>query len=144
MGLFNRQSSTIQIPVSEPVAKTPSAKTASIEGWSEADMVAVYNAASVRNLKPGESLIQDASGSDSFLIVLNGSMQIEVKSADQAGPLECYVKGDSIAPLPKSAGHTYSVKAVEATTVLEITPPVMGMLPERMQLTIYKACLLYT
>jgi HD-like signal output (HDOD) protein len=141
MGLFNRQSSTIQIPVSEPVAKTPSAKTPSIEGWSEADMVAVYNAASVRNLKPGESLIQDASGSDSFLIVVNGSMQIEVKSADQAGPLECYVKGDSIAPLPKSAGHTYSVKAVEATTVLEITPPVMGMLPERMQLTIYKAAL---
>jgi len=137
MGLFKRQSSTIQLPVSDPPVKT----SPTIDGWSEADMVAVYNVASVRNFKPDEFLIQEATGSDSFLVVLNGSMLIEVKSADQTGAPENYVKGDTVAPLPKLAGHTYSVKAVEASAVLEITPPVMGMLSERMQLTIYKAAL---
>jgi HD-like signal output (HDOD) protein len=109
-----------------------------VEGWSESELVTVYNSAPVRHLKKGEPVFVEAAHTDSFFVLLDGSIQVVVKWDGHPGRPGIFRRGDCVAPLPKSAGLTYSSEAAEACTVIEITPTVLNHLPEKTQLSIYK------
>src|SRR6266850_5642532 len=124
----------VQPTLSAPVRKPPV-----VEGWSESELVTVYNSAPVRHLKKGEAVFADASHTDSFLVLLEGGIEVVVKSDGHPGRPGVFRRGDCVAPLPKSPGLTYSSEAIEPTTVIEITPTVLNHLPDKTQLSIFKA-----
>ena len=123
-----------QPPVPAPVRKPPV-----VEGWSESELVTVYNAAPVRHLKKTEVVFADASHTDSFFVLLEGGIQVVVKSDGHPGRPGIFRRGDCVAPLPKSPGLTYWSEAIEPATIIEITPTVLNHLPDKTQLSIYKA-----
>jgi HD-like signal output (HDOD) protein len=135
MRLFKTQAApvAVQPPVSAPVRKPPV-----VEGWSESELVAVYNAAPVRHLKKGEPAFAEAQQTDSFFVLLDGAIQVAVKWDGHAGRPGMFRRGDCVAPLPKSPGLTYCSEAIEPSTVIEITPTVLNHLPDKTQLSIYK------
>src|SRR5712691_6064866 len=135
MRFFRTQTApaTVQSPVQAPVRKPPV-----VEGWSESELVTVYNAAPVRHLKKGEPVFVEAAHTYSFFVLLDGSIQVVVKWDGHSGRPGIFRRGDCVAPLPKSAGLTYCSEAAEACTVIEITPTILNHLPDRTQLSIYK------
>src|SRR5216684_3807095 len=135
MRFFRTQTApvTVPSPVPAPVRKPPV-----IEGWSESELVTVYNAAPVRHLKRGEPVFAEAGHTDSFFVLLDGSIQVVVKWDGHPGRPGILRRGDCVAPLPKSAGLTYCSEAAEACTIIEITPTVLNHLPDKTQLSIYK------
>ena len=142
MRLFNRTESA-PAPVNK-VKTTPASAPAAVrrppvvEGWSESELVTVYNAAPVRHLKKGEPVFVEGAHTDSFFVLLDGSIQVVVKWDGNAGRPGIFRRGDCVAPLPISSGLSYSSEATEACTVIEITPTVMNHLPDKTQLSIYK------
>jgi HD-like signal output (HDOD) protein len=126
----------VQPPVSAPLRKPPV-----VEGWSENELVTVYNAAPVRHLNKDEVLFAEVTHTDAFLVLLEGAIQIVVKSDGHPGRPGVFRRGDCVAPLPESSGFTYSSEAIEPCTVIEITPTVLNHLPEKTQLSIYKAAI---
>jgi HD-like signal output (HDOD) protein len=136
MRFFKTQTApvAVQPPVSAPVRKPPV-----VEGWSENELVAVYNAAPVRKLRKGESVFSDTQQTDSFFVLVEGLIQIAVKWDGHAGRPAMFRRGDCVAPLPKSPGLTYCTETIEPSTVIEITPTVLNHLPDKTQLSIYKA-----
>jgi len=123
----------------EPVVQaTTPVKPPVLEGWSEKELVAVYNAAPVRHLKKGESLLADLEFTESFFVLLDGSLQVVVKWDNHLGRPGVIRRGDCIAPLPKSPGLLYCAEATEPCTVIELTPKVLAYLPANTQLSIYK------
>jgi HD-like signal output (HDOD) protein/CRP-like cAMP-binding protein len=135
MRFFKTQTApvTVQTQTQAPVRKPPV-----VEGWSESELVTVYNAAPVRHLKKGEPVFAEAAQTDSFFVLLEGSIQVVVKWDGHSGRPGIFRRGDCVAPLPKSSGLSYISEAAEACTVIEITPTVMNHLPEKTQLSIYK------
>jgi hypothetical protein len=115
-----------------------------VEGWSESELVTVYNSAPVRHLKKGEPVFVEADHTESFFVLLDGGIQVVVKSDGHAGRPGTFRRGDTVAPLPKSPGLTYVSEAIEPCTVIEITPTVMNHLPEKTQLSIYKVAVAST
>jgi HD-like signal output (HDOD) protein len=109
-----------------------------VEGWSESELVGVYNAAPLRYVSRGESILTDVEETDSFFVLLDGAISVVVKLHGQAGRPGIFQRGDVVAPLPKSTGLAYNAKAVEPSTIIEIPPRVMKHLPEKTQLSIYK------
>jgi HD-like signal output (HDOD) protein len=109
-----------------------------VDGWSESELVTVYNAAPVRHLKKGEAVFNEAGHTDSFFVLLDGSIHIIVNWDGHPGRPGIFRRGDCVAPLPKSSGLTYSSEAAETCTVIEITPTVLHHLPDKTQLSIYK------
>ena len=109
-----------------------------VEGWSESELVAVYNAAPVKHFKRGEPLFAEASHTDSFFVLLDGAVQVVVKLNGHPGRPGIFQRGDVVAPLPVSAGLSYCAEAVVPSTVIEIPPAVMRHLPDKTQLSIYK------
>ena len=125
----------------KPVAAAPPVlvKPPVVEGWSESELVAVYNAAPVRNLKRGEPLFAEAPHTDSFFVLLDGAIQVVVKLNGHPGRPGIFQRGDVVAPLPNSAGLSYCAEAtVTPTTIIEIPPAVMKHLEDKTQLSIYK------
>jgi HD-like signal output (HDOD) protein len=110
-----------------------------VEGWSESELVTVYNAAPVRHLKKGEPVFAQAGHTDSFFVLLDGSIHIVVNWDGHPGRPGIFRRGDCVAPLPKSPGLTYSSEAPETCTIIEITPTVLNHLPDKTQLSVYKA-----
>jgi len=124
-----------KIVVEEPaVAKAPV-----LEGWTEREIVSVYNAAPVRNLRRGDGLFVDLHSTDSFFVILEGFLEVVVKWDEHKGRPGTFYKGDCIAPLPKSPGLLYCGEAIDQTTVIEVTPKVLKLLPPEAQLSIYKS-----
>jgi HD-like signal output (HDOD) protein len=109
-----------------------------VEGWSESELVGVYNAAPLRYVSRGESILTDVEETDSFFVLLDGAIEVVVKLFGQAGRPGIFQRGDVVAPLPKSRGLAYNARAVEPSTIIEIPPAVMRHLPEKTQLSIYK------
>jgi len=126
----------------EPVAIQQ--KPPVLEGWSESELVSVYNAAPLRHLRKGEAVFTDLEYTDSFFVLLDGSFQVVVKWEGYMGRPGIIRRGDCVAPLPKSPGLLYCAEAVEACTIIEITPTVLNYLPAKTQLTIYKAAIAAT
>ena len=126
----------VQPPVS---ASAPVRKPPVVEGWSESELVTVYNAAPVRHLKKSEPVFTEASHTESFYVLLEGAIQIVVKSDGHPGRPGLFRRGDCVAPLPKSSGLTYCSEVIEPATVIEITPTVLHHLPDKTQLSIYRA-----
>lgn len=112
-----------------------------LEGWSENDLVSVYNAAPVRHLRKGDRLFTDLESTDCFVVVLDGSLQVVVKWDLHMGRPGILGRGDCIAPLPKSPGLLYCSEALEACTVIEITPTVLNYLPASAQLCVYRVAI---
>src|SRR5262245_21826286 len=100
---------------SVPVAEPPVAvqKPPALEGWSEAELASVYNAAPLKQLKSGESLLVDAEYTESFFVMLEGSVQVVVKWDRHMGRPGIVRRADCVAPLPKSAGLLYCAEAIE-------------------------------
>ena len=143
MGLFTKEPPVaVRPPVlaSKPTVVVPAApaKVPVVEGWSENELVAVYNAAPMRNLKRGEPLFAEASHTNSFFVLLDGAIQVVVKLKGHPGRPGIFQRGDVVAPLPISAGLSYCAEAVVPSTIIEITPAVMKHLPDKTQLSIYK------
>jgi HD-like signal output (HDOD) protein len=129
-----------------PVTAPPStalAKPPVVEGWSENELVAVYNAAPVRHLKMGEAVFAGAEN-ESFFVLLDGEIQIVVKMNGFRGRPGIFHRGDVVAPLPKGPGFTYEAEAVSPSTVIEISPAIMKHLPEKTQLSIFKVAVAST
>src|ERR1051325_1165932 len=91
-----QQTQTVSIP-----------KNHVLDGWSESDLVAVYNAAPVRHLKPGSPVFTDLESNDSFFVLLEGAIQVVVKCDGHLGRPGIVRRGDCVAPLPKSPGLLY-------------------------------------
>jgi putative nucleotidyltransferase with HDIG domain len=133
-------------PVAAPKPQGPvvSAKPAAaakppvVEGWSEGELVAVYNAAPVKNLKKGESIFNQVEYSDSFFVLLDGAIEVVVKWDGHSGRPGIFQRSDVVAPLPSSPGLRYCAEAAVPSTVIEITPAVMKHLADKTQLSIYK------
>src|ERR1051326_3435183 len=114
------------------------AKPPIIEGWTENELVSVYNAAPVKHFKKGEALFTDVSHSESFFVVVDGSIQVTVKLNGQQGRPGTFKRGDWVAPLPLSPGLSYSAETVGESTIIEIPPAILKHLSEKAQLCIYK------
>jgi HD-like signal output (HDOD) protein len=139
MRLFKRQTETVVAVPAVAVRKPPV-----VEGWSERELAAVYNAAPVRSLKQRDALFSDVEVNESFFVILDGSLQVVVKWDGHNGRPGILRRGDCIAPLPKSPGLLYSSEAVEPCTVIEITPTVLQHLSDKTQLSIYKVAVAST
>jgi len=138
MKLFRTEANTV-------VQKTaPAPKVPVVEGWSEQELVSVYNAASVRHLKKDEPVFGETAASESFFVLLDGAVQVSVKWDGRPGRPGVFRRGDCIAPLPKSPGLTYCADAAEPSTIIEIRPTILNHLPEKTQLSIYKAAVAST
>jgi len=138
MKLFKTESNAV---VQKPAAAP---KPAVVEGWSEQELVSVYNAAAVKHLKKHDVVLPEAAQSDSFFVLLDGAVQVSVKWDGHAGRPGVFRRGDCIAPLPKSPGLSYCAEAAEPCTIIEIRPAVLNHLPEKTQLSIYKAAVAST
>jgi putative nucleotidyltransferase with HDIG domain len=122
-----------------PVVKSPVvARPPVVEGWSESELVNVYGAAPVKHLKKGEPVLEDATHTDSFFVLLDGVLQVSVKLDGRPGRPGNFRRGDCMAPLPKAPGFSYCAEIAEPATIIEITPTVMSHLPEKTQLSIFK------
>jgi putative nucleotidyltransferase with HDIG domain len=132
------------IAPTERVPLPATAKPPLVDGWSERELASVYSVAPVRHLKPRESLFTDLKGTESFFVLIEGSIQVVVKWDDHAGRPGVFRRGDCVAPLPKSSGLQYSAEAVETCTLIELTPTVMKHLPEGTQLSVYKVAVAAT
>lgn len=131
----------VAVTSSKPVvaASAPAqARVPVVEGWSESELVAVYNAAPLRNLKQGESILTDAEETESFFVLLDGAVNVTVKLHEQAGRPGVFYRGDVLAPLPKYTGFKYDAYATMPSTIIEIPPAVMKHLPDKTQLSILK------
>ncbi len=116
----------------------PVSRPAVMQGWSDSEMAAVYNAAPVRYVKRGEPLFAEAPQTDSFFVLVEGAVEVVVKWNGHPGRPGIFCRGDCIAPLPNSQGLLYCATAIDASTVIELTPTVMSHLPDRTQLAVYK------
>src|SRR5579883_2509000 len=125
------------VVVPKPSVAAP-AKPPVVEGWSEAELVTVYNAAPVKHLKKGEPIFTDVPDTESFFVLLDGAIQVVVKLNGQPGRPGIFQRGDVVAPLPKSNGLSYQAQAISPSTLIEIPPAVMKHLPDKTQLSIYK------
>jgi HD-like signal output (HDOD) protein len=126
--------------VRPPVAaQTPAAaKPPIIEGWSETELVAVYNAAPVKHVKKGEQLFAEVPKNDSFYVLVDGVLQVVVKLNGQPGRPGFFKRGDCVAPLPESPGLTYCCETAEDSTIIEISPTILKHLSDKTQLCIYR------
>lgn len=139
MRLFRTEPAVaVRPPVLAPKSPAVIVKPPVVEGWSESELVVVYNAAPVRHLKKGEPIFAEASQTDSFFVLLDGAIQVVVKLNGQAGRPGIFQRGDVVAPLPKSPGLSYCAEAAAPSTIIEIPPAVMRHLPDKTQLSIYK------
>jgi CRP-like cAMP-binding protein len=131
-------------PVKLTVAPTVAPKPPVVDGWTERELASVYSVAPVRHLKPHEPLFTDLKGTESFFVLIDGSIQIVVKWDDHAGRPGVFRRGDCVAPLPKSEGLQYSAEAIEQCTLIELTPTVMKHIPDKTQLSVYKVAVAAT
>src|SRR5262249_38013300 len=69
---------------SRPSVTGPS-KPPVVEGWSESELVGVYNAAPIRYVSRGESILTDADETDSIFVLLDGTIEVVVKLHGQPG-----------------------------------------------------------
>jgi HD-like signal output (HDOD) protein len=123
----------------KPAATSPAAiKPPIIEGWSETELVSVYSAAPVKHVKKGEVLFSDVPHSDSFFVLVDGSIQVVVKLNGQPGRPGFFKRGDCVAPLPATQGLSYCAETAEDSTIIEISPAIMRHMSDKTQLCIYR------
>jgi HD-like signal output (HDOD) protein len=139
MRLFRTGTAKVAPPPVAAINKPPV-----VEGWSERELASVYNAAPVRRFNKKDALFTDIEQNESFFVIIEGQLQVVVKWDGHAGRPGILRRGDCIAPLPKSPGLLYCSEALEACTVIEITPTVLNHLPEKTQLSIYKVAVAST
>jgi putative nucleotidyltransferase with HDIG domain len=140
---FFKTETTLDVP--RPATSRPAAvRPPVVEGWSERELVSVYNAARVRHLKAREAVFPESEGTDSFFVLLSGALQVVVKWDGHAGRPAVFQRGECVAPLPKSPGLSYCAEAAEPATIIEITPAVLKNLPETTQLSVYKVAVTAT
>ncbi len=139
MAFFSWKTQALAVEKPRTVEKPPV-----LEGWSENELVSVYNAAPVRHLRAGETFLSDLEASESFFVLIDGCVQVVVKWKNLMGRPGMIRRGDCIAPLPKSPGLLYCGQAVEPSTLIEITPTILNHLSFGTQLSIYKVAMTTT
>src|SRR5207247_7387213 len=80
----------------------------------------------------------DVAQSDSFFVLVDGSIQVAVKLNGQQGRPGVFKRGDCVAPLPASPGLSYSAETSADSTIIEISPAILKHLSDKAQLCIYK------
>src|SRR5262245_42581824 len=108
MRFFKTETRTVARPPAPAPSTTSAAKPPIIEGWTETELVSVYNAAPVKHIKRGEPIFSDAAQSDSFYVLVDGAIHVVVKLNGQPGRPGYFKRGDCVAPLPASQGLSYS------------------------------------
>ena len=63
-------------PPKEPVAPPAVPKPPVVDGWTERELASVYSVAPVRHLKAREPLFADMKGTESFFVLIDGSIEI--------------------------------------------------------------------
>src|SRR5262249_9390987 len=103
MGFFKSRAS---VPVVKPAVPAPTKPTAPapkpqavsrppvVQGWSESEVAAVYNAAPVRHVKRGEPLFVDAPQTDSFFAIVEGAVEAIVKWNGHPGRPGIFCRGE--------------------------------------------------
>jgi HD-like signal output (HDOD) protein len=125
--------------VRPPAPQVPAVtKPPIIEGWSENELVSVYQAAPVKHSKRGESVFSDVDHCDSFFVLVDGTVQVTVKLNGQPGRPAVFNRGECISPLPASPGLSYSADTVAESTIIEIPPAILRNLSEKAQLCVYR------
>src|SRR5262245_32789148 len=104
-----------------------------IEGFTENELVSVYQAASVKHLRRGEPIFSDVASSDSFFVLMDGAIQVTVKLNGQPGRPTIFQRGECISPLPQSEGLSYSAETAAESTIIEVTPGVLRNLTDKAQ-----------
>src|SRR5437762_14042928 len=105
------------VAIRPPVTSAPTVpKPPIIEGWSENELVSVYQAAPVRHLKRGEPVFTDVANCDSFFVLVDGAMQVTVKVNGQPGRPAVFHRGDCVSPLPAAPGLSYSAETAAERT----------------------------
>jgi len=129
------------VPIAQPAPPPagPPLKVPIIEGWTENDLVAVYNAAPAKYLKRGELLFNDVAFTDSFFVLIEGSIQVVVKLNGQPGRPGFFKRGDCLAPLPGYQGLSYAGETAEDSKLIEISANILKHLPDKTQLAVHKA-----
>ena len=95
-------------------------------------------------MKPREPLFTDLKGTESFFVLIDGSIQVVVKWDDHAGRPGFSGRGDCVAPLPKSEGLQYSAEAIETMHADRAHADGDETLPEGTQLSVYKVAVAAT
>lgn len=124
-------------PASGPPKTIPRPPRAPLAGLSEQDMVSLYGVAAIRAVLPGERVIRDDDdGARAIYVVLDGSLEVSATANGEAvrigvvGKGACIDTGASPAPVP------YGATALEPSTVMEIGPAVLDLLPLPTQLAL--------
>ena len=143
MRFFRTEPRATAPPPVAPQSSGP-AKPPIIEGWSETELTSIYNAAPVRNVRKGEPLLSDVPQSDSFFLLVDGSIQVVVKMNGQPGRPGFFKRGECLAPLPAYAGLSYCAETAEDCTIIEISPTVLKHLSDRVQVCIYRVAMTST
>src|SRR5215475_11154178 len=117
---------------------TPTLKLPIIEGWTEDDLLSVYNAGPAKHVKRGDKLFEGTPRTDSFFVVIKGAIELTVTLNTQQGWPEVFEKGECVAPLYHYAGLSYKARAEIDSTVIELLPAVFKHLPPETQLCVHR------
>lgn len=131
-------------PLSVKKEVIASQKPPIVDGWSEQELVSVYNAAPVKRFGAHDPVFADVEQTESFFLLLDGAVEITVKWDGYPGRPGVFRRGDCITPLPKSPGLLYCAEAVEPSTIIEITPTALKNLGDKTQVTIYRTAVAST
>lgn len=136
---FFRSQPRVTVRPPAPVRATPTVeKPPIIEGWSENELVSVYNAAPVKHVKRGEVIFADLAKSESFFVLVDGVVQLMVKINGQPARPALFKRGECISPLPEAPSTLYSAEAIENCTIIEISPSILKQLSDKAQLCVYR------
>ena len=108
------------------------------EGIAERDMVALYNAAPIKQIKPGDHILGGIERSDLHYLILDGKVEVLSGAETPKGTPVDFSAGQCIGPFAPIAGMRFWVRAAEPATVIELKPGVMACLPDKLQIWIYK------
>lgn len=151
MGFLNLRSSANKMaanpaPPAPHAAPKPPVVLSAVPGkvsteLSEQDRATLYHVAPIKNFRKTENILPGKDQSDSFFVVVDGTVQVfGVTDLPYGSPL-VFGKGDVIGPIPPSAGVTFWIQALEPSVVIEVTPIVLANLPERFHVWIYRSTL---
>lgn len=113
----------------------PANQKLSLEGLLERDAVSLYTSASVRICRKDETIFQ-CGDSASFFVIADGEVRVFGQTGDRRSRPAIYYKGDCISPFQSRPDWNYAGECQEASTVIEVTPSVFSLLPDKLQLWI--------
>jgi HD-like signal output (HDOD) protein len=111
------------------------------EQLSEQDRTALYAVAPIRNVRKSDYVLPGVERSDSFFLIIDGSVEVfGVTDIPYGSPL-VFGKRDLIGPMVPAEGVNFWIRALEPSIVLEITPKVLRSMSDKLQIWVYKTTL---